>query len=541
MHCMYYISYLIQFVRGRGRPIRSAVSSGTSARWHTSEEPDITPPVIVFRPARTPGPQMIPVESYSALELFQQFFSPLVCQTIAQNSNAYAAKNQDTARKPWQDMSVKDFFSYLSLVIYMGLVKVPGAKDYWNGSRLYTLGFPASVMSGRKFQAISSALHLSDPKEDAENMRKKGTPAYDRLGKLKPVYQQIRTACKTFFHPHQDIAVDERMVASKARIGLKQFMKDKPTKWGYKLFVLADSKYGYTWDFFIYEGKSPVAQAEQTKGLSYESVMALVDKRTLGTGYKLYVDNFYTSPLLFRDLLQKGIWACGTIRSNRVGFPQATDNRLPRNAPRGSIRWIRDDKLLFVEWKDTREVLMCSSFHSANGDCKVQRRIKTGAGEWMVQNIPIPTAVVDYNKNMGGVDLSDALIGYYSVLKKTRKWYRALFYHFVDIAVVNAFIIHQQMALVRKQKPKTQREFREALVLEQADWNDPSGPDPVPTAPPGHQCHRPKFITETSDDSRRRCRVCHQKTLVICQAFNAHLCFQATRDCFNPWHEEHNL
>lgn len=102
---------------------------------------------------------------------------------------------------------------------------------------------------------------------------------------------------------------------------------------------------------FLSEGKSPVAQAEQTKGLSYESVMVLVDGKILGTGYKLYVDNFYTSPSLFRDLLQKGIWACGTIHSNLVGFPQATDNRLPRNAPHGSMRWIRNDKLLFVEWK----------------------------------------------------------------------------------------------------------------------------------------------------------------------------------------------
>ncbi len=146
--------------------------------------------------------------------------------------------------------------------------------------------------------------------------------------------------------------------------------------------------------FFIYEGKSPVAQAEQTKGLSYESAMALVDEKMLGTGYKLYVDNFYTSPSLFRDLLQKGIWACGTIRSNRVGFPQATDNRLPRNAPRGSIRWIRNDKLLFVEWKDTREVLMCSSFHSANGARTVQMR--TRSGEWTALTVPIPAAVADY-------------------------------------------------------------------------------------------------------------------------------------------------
>lgn len=113
---------------------------------------------------------------------------------------------------------------------------------------------------------------------------------------------------------------------------------------------------GYTWDFFIYEGKSPEGQNGQSKELSYESVMALVDERILGSRYKLYVDNFYTSPSVFRDLLQKGIWACGTIRSNR--FPQTTENNLPRNAPGGSMRWTCDNRLLFVEWKDTREVLI---------------------------------------------------------------------------------------------------------------------------------------------------------------------------------------
>lgn len=44
--------------------------------------------------------------------------------------------------------------------------------------------------------------------------------------------------------------------------------------------------------------------------------------KDIGHWFILYVDNFYTSPMLFRDLLSKMIWACGTICPNRIGFPK---------------------------------------------------------------------------------------------------------------------------------------------------------------------------------------------------------------------------
>ncbi|KAF3849547.1 hypothetical protein F7725_019266 [Dissostichus mawsoni] len=44
------------------------------------------------------------------------------------------------------------------------------------------------------------------------------------------------------------------MVASKT--GMTQYMKAKPTKWGFKLFVIADSRNGYTIDFSVYTATS---------------------------------------------------------------------------------------------------------------------------------------------------------------------------------------------------------------------------------------------------------------------------------------------
>lgn len=148
-------------------------------------------------------------------------------------------------------------------------------------------------------------------------------------------------------------------------------------------------------------------------------------------------------------------------------------------------------------------------------------------------------------RNMGGVDLSDALIGYYKVLWKTKKLYHSLFYHFIDIVVVNAFILHQQMAASWNQKTKTQERFSGSRLV---PWNEPGPSAPPALAPhitgghPGHACHRSNYITtEFNTDCRRRWRVDHQKTAVICRAYDLHFCLQPARDYFNCWHDVHNL
>ncbi|KAL0204036.1 hypothetical protein M9458_002054, partial [Cirrhinus mrigala] len=368
------------------RDDRENENDGSNEKWHSSDDADVEPPHLVFKPVQKPGPQILPNRCSSSLQFFQLLFPKKIWQTIVSHTNGYGVKCKEKKGKVWEYICQSDLKSYIALVIYMDMFKCSSLTDYWSESEHFSLPFPAKIMSYQKFLLISKALHLSDCKEDEKNSSRRGTAAYERLGKIQPLYQVIREACKTIFHPFQNITIVERMVISQDRTGLKQGVKNESPNIGFKLFALTDCTCGYTWDFFVYEGKSC---ASQNVGLSYESVMALVDENLLGSGYKLFVDKFYTSPTLFRDLLGKNIYACGPVWPNRTGFPKTTVSRLSKNASCGTMRWIRDDDLLF-------EVQMCSTFHKAYQGDTVQRKVKGDAHRTLVE-VPIPAVVLDYN------------------------------------------------------------------------------------------------------------------------------------------------
>lgn len=73
----------------------------------------------------------------------------------------------------------------------------------------------------------------SDPAEDVANDWKKSTVGYDRLFRLKPLMLLLLLACQAFYHPYQNLSIDKRIVGTKARISLKQYIKGKPTKWSF--------------------------------------------------------------------------------------------------------------------------------------------------------------------------------------------------------------------------------------------------------------------------------------------------------------------
>ena len=49
-----------------------------------------------------------------------------------------------------------------------------------------------------------------------------------------------------------------------------------------------------------------------------------------------------------------------------------------------------------------------------------------------------PSAVLEYNKSMGGVDKLDFLLSLYRIHIKSKKWTLRAIFHFVDLAVVTS-------------------------------------------------------------------------------------------------------
>lgn len=505
--------------------------------WKTQTDDDTVPQTLGFLPARESGLQLLSADSHSPMSLFKLFFSTSAVSTLCHNTNAQAAKATAKERKyKWTDVSITEMYHYIGIVFYMAMVKLSSITDYWRQNSILSVPFPATVMSRDRYRMISWNVHMSHPDADKENDRKRGTSEHDRLLRVRPLMDTIRLACKSIYHPRRNLAVDERMVACKAHTGMTQYMKAKPTKWGFKLFVLADSSNGYTMDFSVYTGKNNFPTGN---GLSHDAVTSLLDSKFLGLGYHVYMDNFYTTPKLLRDLFSIKFGACGTYRDNRKDCPRNADNSLSKKSARGSVRWIRDGPLVFVKWMDTPEVSVCSTIHSAYTGDMVKRRVKV-QGTWTTKTFPCPAPVTAYNQHMGGVDLSDQLSQYYTAQHKTMKWYRKIFLHFLDIAATNSFIVHKELY-----GNLSHKEFMVQLITELCGVSQ----EVAPKRTSSHHVPAPGAeltldARDVATAGRRLCAHCkavhgkRQKTPWKCQACNVPLCLQLNRNCFQEWHRD---
>ena len=326
-----------------------------------------------------------------------------------EETNRYAASHVDSQ---WTPVTTEELCAYMGFMMLMGLVKLPSIYDYWQRDEVFHYSPIAGRITRDRFFELHRFLHFVDN----FTLSTPGTPGYDKLGKIRPIITALSDRFSSIYTPGRDISIDEGKIPFKGRSSLKQYMPKKPVRRGFKVWMRAEAVNGYVSGFEVYTGKK---SDSVEKGLGATVVKTLSDDMH-HTHRHLYFDNFFSSVDLLLDLFRVGLYGCGTLRSNRRGFPEVLKPHVKKGfSDRGESKTVmhNDSNLTVSVWQDNRPVVVIASNSDPAVGTSVTRKNKDGTS----QSVSCPTAVALYNKYMGGVDRNDQLRGYYHVRTKGRK------------------------------------------------------------------------------------------------------------------------
>ncbi|KAJ8929560.1 hypothetical protein NQ314_017742 [Rhamnusium bicolor] len=129
--------------------------------------------------------------------------------------------------------------------------------------------------------------------------------------------------------PEKHIAIDESLIGWKGRLGWKQYIPSKRKPFGIRLFALCESSSGYMFNFTIYTGAGTDYGIKYCKELiTSRIVLSLIDP--FDKGYRLFLDNYYTSIDLIDKLVKKRTDCVRTMRINRKGIPKDLKTKLSK-------------------------------------------------------------------------------------------------------------------------------------------------------------------------------------------------------------------
>lgn len=91
---------------------------------------------------------------------------------------------------------------------------------------------------------------------DNTNMLARDNPNYDKLFKVRPFIDALQQNLKKI-EPEEYNSIDKIIIPFKGHSSLKQYIKNKPHKWGIKVFARAGAS-GMLYDFEVYVGKGTI-------------------------------------------------------------------------------------------------------------------------------------------------------------------------------------------------------------------------------------------------------------------------------------------
>jgi hypothetical protein len=428
--------------------------------------PEVDFPLRPVTYQEVPGPKHMPPADSPPIRYFNLFFTTLLFQSIVRETNRYAEQclqrsefKEHSRVKKWLPTCIPEMKGFIACILNMGLIRKPTIFSYWSTNPTTATLWFRQMFARDRFQLLLRFFHLVNNDVIAQR-------PYDPCAKFQPIVDHANILFRHYYTPHEQLSVDESLIGTKSHTVLQQYLpKKQHHRWGVKVWMLCDSVVNYVLGFYVYKGKIITAQEKQEQNEFGQGFVVVKKLLTIGNylnkGFHVFTDNFFASIPLASRLYELGTYYTATIRSNRKGLPAAIKEKFDV----GVTKFFKKGFLLLCGHRDKKsqkkQVLLISSSSQATRS-EVRRRVRRQADEEVVMK---PDVILEYNKYMGGIDISDMMVYAYLDERRTVKLWKKVVFSIFSRMVLNSYILYKEnVKLNGNGRPMNRYKFMENLV-----------------------------------------------------------------------------
>jgi len=393
----------------------------------------------------------LPEGCKTPFDFFTLFVTDEFVENISELSKHYAV------RKGREDLLQKLSSSNIRLshaIMFMSGYMTPAyTRMYWEDRTDSRLNVVREAMTRNTFEDVLHHTHFTDRQAADPN---------DRFWKVRILFNSLNETAKQYVKHPSLVSVDEGMVKYFGPHPMKQFIRGKPCRFGFKVWILASS----TGELLACQpyGGSSTHIPDYGLGQGPNVVMGLTEQYGLLPGSKVYADNLFITMDLLEHMGDRQLGITGTMRQNRlVGVPLPSKKLACKEMKRGEHKVIFSMDSNIVLWMDNQPVFMASNVDTVEPARTCQRYSKV---EKKYVSLPQPNLNHTYNQAMGGVDLLDAMAKKYAITTRLKKWYWCFYGWYLNVSMVQAW------RLFRAHFKELHQKKRELERVKDAEWEE---------------------------------------------------------------------
>ncbi|XP_045783491.1 piggyBac transposable element-derived protein 4-like isoform X2 [Maniola jurtina] len=455
-----------------------------------------------------------PTKAYAnPYEAFTALWDQKIMEHTVTETNRYARQSKI---QQWQDTTIDEMYLYFGLILSTTTIVKDVIKHYWVES-LATTGY-LYLMPYRRFKELTNCIHFTDNDKLNETINEIDN-SQAKLCKLQPLLDHLNEKFSTLYNVGQNVILDEGLTQWKGWIANTRRICIEPDPVEVKSVEICEPNTGYLWRMQlvpgdITTGMIPGLLTELLKGLE-------------GKGHTIWMDKFYSSPILARQLKQRGFDCAGLVQKSYL--PTEVSER---------VRNIIDD--------ETEKNRNMSEIHgSTSGDVDIFAWITKnrcvnfittyhGTETVVTNNLKTPKIMLDYNLHTQGVHRKDNLLFKFQMERKNllfkflinrknaKVWYKMFFRKLLNVSVLNAHILYNK-------RDMKHYDFRKKLckqILCRHRYKSPSAADP----PTGFHVPVSYILMKKQKMNEKRSVSC--KNITDC-----HLCPLCGSPCSSKFHD----